>query len=70
MSNLSNQFPHKSLRLAKEGTASLPSGGGRRISDTTLANKSNAWGHGNKLKSSIDSITILQTFIIWDLSKR
>jgi hypothetical protein len=57
MSNLSNQFPHKSLRLAKEGTASLPSGRGRRISDTTLANKSNAWGHGSKLKSSIDSIT-------------
>ena len=57
MSNLSNQFPHKSLRLAKEGTASPPSGGGRRISDTTLANKSNAWGHGSKLKSSIDSIT-------------
>jgi hypothetical protein len=57
MSNLSNQFPHKSLRLAKEGTASPPSGGGRRISDTTLANKSNAWGHGSKLKSSIDFIT-------------
>jgi hypothetical protein len=56
MPDRSNQFPHLSLRLVKEGIASAPPGGGGRVSATTLANRGDAGGHGNKLKSSVDLI--------------
>jgi hypothetical protein len=55
MPNSSNQFPHLSLRLVKEGIAAPPSGGG--VSATTAANRGDAWGHSSKLKSSVDLIT-------------
>ncbi|KGF73847.1 hypothetical protein DO97_05540 [Neosynechococcus sphagnicola sy1] len=58
MPDSSEQFPHISLRLVKEGIASAPPGGGGRVSATTLANRGDAGGHGNKLKSSIDLIAI------------
>jgi hypothetical protein len=57
MPDSSEQFPHISLRLVKEGIASAPSGGGGRVSATTLANRGDAGGHGNKLKSSVELIT-------------
>jgi subtilisin family serine protease len=57
MPDRSNQFPHLSLRLVKEGTASAPPGGGGRVSATTLANRGDAGGHSSKLKSSVDLIT-------------
>lgn len=56
MSEQLNQFPHLPLRLTNQGTAAPPTGGGRKISATTLANRGNAGGHGSKLKSSISSI--------------
>ncbi len=56
MPNSSNQFPHLSLRLVKEGIAAPPSGGGG-VSATTAANRGDAWGHSSKLKSSVDLIT-------------
>lgn len=58
MPDRSEQLPHISLRLVKEGIASAPQGGGGRVSATTLANRGDAGGHGNKLKSSIDLIAI------------
>ncbi|WP_218080481.1 S8 family peptidase [Anthocerotibacter panamensis] len=57
MPDRSNQFPHLSLRLVKEGIASAPPGGGGRVSAITLANRGDAGGHGSKLKSSVDLIT-------------
>jgi len=57
MPDRSNQFPHLSLRLVKEGIASAPPGGGGRVSSTTLANRGNVGGHSSKLKSSVDLIT-------------
>jgi len=57
MPDSSENFPHISLHLVKEGIASAPPGGGGRVSATTLANRGDACGHGNKLKSSVDLIT-------------
>lgn len=56
MSEQLNQFPHLPLRLTNQGIAASPTGGGRKTSATTLANRGNAGGHGSKLKSSISSI--------------
>ena len=58
MTQNSKQFPHIRLRLTKEGIAK-PSGGGRskKLNPTTASNKSDRWGHGSKLKSSLSSIT-------------
>jgi subtilisin family serine protease len=56
MSEQLNQFSHLPLRLTNEGTAAAPTGGGRKTSATTLANRGNAGGHGSKLKSSISTI--------------
>jgi hypothetical protein len=56
MSEQLNQFSHLPLRLTNQGTAAPPTGGGRKISATTLANRGNAGGHGGKLKSSISTI--------------
>lgn len=56
MPERSEQFPHLSLRLVKEGIATLPGGRGR-ASAATLANRGDAGGHGSKLKSSVDLIT-------------
>ncbi|HLO85774.1 MAG TPA: S8 family peptidase [Nostocaceae cyanobacterium] len=56
MPEQSNQFSHLPLRLTNEGTAAAPTGGGRKTSATTLANRGNAGGHGSKLKSSISTI--------------
>lgn len=58
MPDSSDQFPHLSLRLVKEGIASAPQGRGGRVSATTLANRGDAGGHSSKLKSSVDLITI------------
>jgi len=52
-----NNFRHLSLRLATQGSAAFPGGGGRKVSSTTLANKGNAGGHGRSLNTSVDSIT-------------
>ena len=57
MPDSSEQFPHLSLRLVKEGIASSPPGGGARVSAITLANRGDAGGHGSRLKSSVDSVT-------------
>lgn len=57
MPDSSDQFPHLSLRLVKEGIASVPLGGGGRVSATTLANRGDAGGHGSRLKASVDLIT-------------
>ena len=57
MPDRSAQLPHLSLRLVKEGIASAPSGGGGRVSATTLANRGDAGGHGSRLRSSVDAIT-------------
>lgn len=52
-----NNFRHLSLRLATQGSAAFPGGGGRKVSSITLANKGNAGGHGRSLTNSVDSIT-------------
>ncbi|MBE9170277.1 S8 family peptidase [Pleurocapsales cyanobacterium LEGE 06147] len=53
----SKQFPHIQLRLTREGTAkSTPGGGGKKLNPITANNKSDRWGHGNKLKGSVSSI--------------
>jgi hypothetical protein len=53
----SQQFPHVQLRLTKEGTAKpAPGGGGKKLNPITANNKSDRWGHGNRLKSSLSSI--------------
>lgn len=49
-------FPHLRLRLVSQGIATS-SGGGRKASSTTAANKGDAGGHGRKLRSSVDAIT-------------
>ena len=56
MPEQSNQFSHLPLRLTNEGTAVPPTGGGKKTSATTLANRNNAGGHGSKLNSSISTI--------------
>lgn len=56
MSEQLNQFSHLPLRLTNEGTAAAPTGGRRKTSATTLANRGNAGGHGRKLNSSISTL--------------
>lgn len=56
MSKPLNQFSHLPLRLTNQGTAAPPTGGGRKPSPTTLANRGNAGGHGSKLQFSISSL--------------
>lgn len=51
----SDKFPHIQLRLAKEGSAATPPGGGKS-NPITSANASNRQGHGSKLNSSLDSL--------------
>ena len=59
MVEVSKQFPHVRLKLAKQGFAKTPKGGGGNKPNPTIAsNQENRWGHGNKLKSSVDSIVI------------
>ena len=53
----SDKFPHIQLRLAKEGIAASPPGGGRKKDAQTLANSGDRWGHGSRLNSSVSSIT-------------
>lgn len=53
----SERFPHIQLRLAKEGIAATPPGGGRKKEAQTLANLGDRWGHGSRLNSSVSSIT-------------
>ncbi|PSB07189.1 subtilase family protease [Pleurocapsa sp. CCALA 161] len=53
----SKQFTHIRLTLTKEGTAKpATGGGGKKLNPTTARNKSDRWGHGNKLKGSVNSI--------------
>lgn len=54
MPDSSEQFPHISLRLVKEGRAVLSGGG--KASSRTLQNRGNAGGHGRKLTSSVNLI--------------
>jgi exonuclease VII small subunit len=56
MADNSKQFPHVQLRLTKEGTAKTVTGGGKKPNPITANNKSDRWGHGNKLKGSVSSI--------------
>ncbi len=51
----SKQFPHIQLKLAREGTAKPPRNH-RKPNPKTISNKSDRWGHGNKLKGSVSSI--------------
>jgi len=55
MPDSSNHFPHLSLRLVKDGMASLSGGG--KDSARTLENRGDVGGHGTNLKSSVDLIT-------------
>lgn len=48
-------FPHIQLKLTTEGIAVSPKGGGKQNPQTS-ANLSDRWGHGSKLKSSVDSL--------------
>ncbi|PSB01032.1 S8 family serine peptidase [Merismopedia glauca] len=51
------RFPHVQLKLAREGTAKPATGGGsKRTNPITASNRSDRWGHGNKLKGSVSSI--------------
>ena len=53
----SKQFPHIQLKLAREGIAKPATGGGsKKTNPITAKNRSDRWGHGNKLKSSANSI--------------
>jgi hypothetical protein len=53
----SKQFPHVRLKLTTEGIAKPATGGGsKKTNPITANNKSDRWGHGNKLKGSVDSI--------------
>ena len=57
MTQNSKQFPHVRLRLTKEGTAKPSTGGGnKKLNPITASNKSDRWGHGSKLKSSVSLI--------------
>jgi hypothetical protein len=49
-------FPHIQLKLTTQGTAASPPGGARKQNPQTTANLSDRWGHGTKLKSSVDSL--------------
>lgn len=50
------RFPHIQLKLTTEGTAASFPPGGRRQNPQTSANLSDRWGHGSRLKSSVDSL--------------
>ncbi len=53
----SKQFSHVRLKLTTEGTAKPATGGGsKKTNPITASNKSDRWGHGNKLKGSVSSI--------------
>ncbi|MBD1898395.1 S8 family peptidase [Trichocoleus sp. DQ-A3] len=52
----SERFPHIQLKLTTQGIAASPPGGGRKQNPQTSANLSDRWGHGSKLKSSVDSL--------------
>ena len=52
----SERFPHIQLKLTIQGTAASPPGGARKQNPQTTANLSDRWGHGTKLKSSVDSL--------------
>ena len=57
MTENSKQFPHVRLRFVREGNATPATGGGsKKINPITAGNKSDRWGHGSKLKSSLSSI--------------
>ena len=49
-------FPHIQLKLTTQGIAASPPGGVRKTNPQTTANLSDRWGHGSKLKSSVDSL--------------
>ncbi len=49
-------FPHIQLKLTTQGIAAPPPGGARKQNPQTTANLSDRWGHGSKLKSSVDSL--------------
>ena len=48
-------FPHIDLRLTRQGSAVLPTGGGRK-NPITVVNLGNRQGHGSKLKGSVESL--------------
>jgi len=52
----SERFPHIQLKLTIQDIAASPPGGGRKQNPQTAANLSDRWGHGSKLKSSVDSL--------------
>ena len=57
MAENSKHFPHIQLRFVTERTAKLSRGGGnKKLNPITARNKSDRWGHGNKLKNSASSI--------------
>jgi hypothetical protein len=49
------QFPHIQLRLITEGIAAPVTSGARRQNPRTSANISDRWGHGSRLKHSVES---------------
>jgi Subtilase family len=53
----SDRFPHIQLRFERSGISAPPPGGGSKKNAQTLANYGDRWGHGNKLNSSVSSIT-------------
>ena len=56
MNEANRSFPHIELKFSTQGTASPPSGGGRKKTQTTQLNLGDRWGHGNKLKGSVSGI--------------
>ncbi len=48
-------FPHIQLQLTTEGIAAPAPGGGKK-NPQTAANLSDRWGHGSRLKSSVESL--------------
>jgi hypothetical protein len=51
----SRQFPHIQLKLTTQGIAAPAPGGGKK-NPQTAANLSDRWGHGSRLKSSVESL--------------
>jgi Subtilase family len=56
MNEANRSFPHIELKFSTQGTASPPSGGGRKKTPKTQANLGDRWGHGNKLKNAASGI--------------
>ncbi|MCP2729733.1 S8 family peptidase [Limnofasciculus baicalensis] len=52
----SDQFPHIQLKLKTQGIAASPPPASRKQNPQTAKNLSDRWGHGRKLRSSIDSL--------------